>query len=240
MNLYKNMDEILKRDQNHVTVLAGVTNDSNQEIKMLRVNPSTKALLVEGTVSVQEIDVFSELGSSIKGQVYGMTPNSVTGNAGGLSDGTLGFIVVPIDTDCTITGVMWAQNAQGVYTADNYNGIGLYSYSAGTLTKIAESTDDGNIWKGSTATLQTKNFSSPVAVTAGLYFVAFLYNSSAQTTSPSIAGQSSNAFIAAVFSLDFTNSAKLRGSVSSQTTLPATQAMSGVTAVTSYPWFALY
>ncbi len=48
------MDEILKRDQNHVTVLAGVTNDVDKDIVMLRVDPTSKALLVKtegGTVS---------------------------------------------------------------------------------------------------------------------------------------------------------------------------------------------
>lgn len=40
-------DEILKRDQNSVPVLGAVTNDSNQEIRMLRVNPVTGKLLVD-------------------------------------------------------------------------------------------------------------------------------------------------------------------------------------------------
>src|SRR5579872_1407981 len=42
-------DEILQRDQNHVTVLAGITNDIFQEIRMFRVDPSTGAVLVSGT-----------------------------------------------------------------------------------------------------------------------------------------------------------------------------------------------
>lgn len=45
------MDEILKRDQNFVTVLAGVTDDSNQTITMLRVDPTTKRLLISATGS---------------------------------------------------------------------------------------------------------------------------------------------------------------------------------------------
>lgn len=40
------MDEIIKRDENYVTVLAGVTNDSDQDVTMLRVDPITKRLLV--------------------------------------------------------------------------------------------------------------------------------------------------------------------------------------------------
>ncbi len=38
-------DEILKRDQNHVTVGAGVSPDSDFDISMLRVDPVTKYLL---------------------------------------------------------------------------------------------------------------------------------------------------------------------------------------------------
>lgn len=39
--------EIIKRDENHVTVLAGVTNDANQEVRMLRVDPTTGRLLID-------------------------------------------------------------------------------------------------------------------------------------------------------------------------------------------------
>ncbi len=39
-------NEIISRDQNHVTVGAGVGNDSDQDVLMLRVDPVTKYLLV--------------------------------------------------------------------------------------------------------------------------------------------------------------------------------------------------
>ena len=44
-------DEIIKRDQNYVTVLAGVTDDVDQDIEMLRVDPITKRLLIKATSS---------------------------------------------------------------------------------------------------------------------------------------------------------------------------------------------
>lgn len=37
--------EIIKRDQNHATIGAGIGNDSDQDIVMLRVDPVTKYLL---------------------------------------------------------------------------------------------------------------------------------------------------------------------------------------------------
>lgn len=39
--------EILKRDENHVTVGAAITNDSSQDVTMLRVDPSTNYLLID-------------------------------------------------------------------------------------------------------------------------------------------------------------------------------------------------
>jgi hypothetical protein len=39
-------DEIISRDENHVTVGAGVSPDSDLDISMLRVDPVTKKLLV--------------------------------------------------------------------------------------------------------------------------------------------------------------------------------------------------
>lgn len=47
--VYKMANEVLKRDQNYVTVLAGVTNDVDQDITMLRVDPISKRLLVAAT-----------------------------------------------------------------------------------------------------------------------------------------------------------------------------------------------
>ena len=42
-------NEILKRDENHVTVGAGVSNDADQDILMLRVDPVTGYLLADIT-----------------------------------------------------------------------------------------------------------------------------------------------------------------------------------------------
>lgn len=44
-------NEVLKRDQNHVTVVAGVTDDAAQDVTMLRVDPVTKYLKVKATIS---------------------------------------------------------------------------------------------------------------------------------------------------------------------------------------------
>jgi len=137
------------------------------------------------------------------------------------------FTAVRLNKAQTVTGVKWIQTTAGDYTANNYNGVGLYSYSGGTLTLVASSTDDGNIWKATSGTMASKAFSSTYSAAAGIYFVAFLYSSSAQTTAPAlqILGPAS----ATNLILDLTNSAKTSSLISSQTALPSpTQAMSGL------------
>lgn len=54
-------NEVLKRDQNHVTVGGGVTNDASREVTMLRVDPVSKYVLA--TISV------ASSGSAISTQV---------------------------------------------------------------------------------------------------------------------------------------------------------------------------
>lgn len=71
-----------KRDQNHVTTLLAVTNDSAKEVRKLLVNPDNDKLLVEATVS-----------------------GSVT--TGGLTDAQLRATAVPVSlTSTTITGTV--------------------------------------------------------------------------------------------------------------------------------------
>lgn len=178
------------------------------------------------------------LGSVILGEpILGTAANITASN--GLSNQNMRFIAIYLPKDATLTGVKWYQATQGSYTASNYNGVGLYSYSGGTLTKVASSTDDGNIWKGSSNTWQSKAFSSTYAASAGVYFVGFLYCRSAETTAPAI-GFFPLSANAAVGGVDFTNSAKLQGTLSGQTALPSSQAMSGITATTQSPYAGVY
>lgn len=44
-------NEILKRDSNHITVAGGVTDDANEEVRMFRVDPTTKRLKVSAILA---------------------------------------------------------------------------------------------------------------------------------------------------------------------------------------------
>lgn len=154
-----------------------------------------------------------------------------------LVDGEVFFSAIYIPRKYTLTGVMWRQNTQGAYTADNNNRIGLYSYSGGTLTLVASCANDGNLWKGASATIISKAFSATYDADPGIYFIGALYNQSAQSTQPVVSGGPAHTHPSGTI---FTNSAKLNGTLASQANLPSSQAMSGITESTTCRWYAVY
>jgi nitrogen fixation protein len=170
------------------------------------------------------------LGSSIKG-VNLTCPTFASLSATSLGSGVGRYMSYYLPQAATITGVKFFQQNAGNYTGNNYNGVGLYSFSGGTLTLVASTTNDTEFWKSSTWI--TKPFSSTYSAAAGMYYLFALYNSSAQTTAPTILfnGYSSNNFPA----IDFTNSTKLGGTSGSGTiALPTpTIAMTSINGSTS-------
>lgn len=179
--------------------------------------------------------IFQALGSAIVAQNFDIANTTATLTMG---DGIVRFFPIWLPKPQTLTGVKWYQNTAGNYTGDNNNKVGLYTYSGGTLTKVAESTNDANLWKATGGTFGSKAFSSTYAAGAGLYFIAILYNQSSQTTAPVINKQPDQPVN--TLAVDFTNSAKLASKLTGQTDLPSSQAMSGLTAETDTPWLALY
>jgi len=184
--------------------------------------------------------MYRAMGSSMLAIAMGC-PDITLAIAGGttLVDGQLKVTAIYIPYACTITGVAYNLKTQGNYTPDNYNGIGLYSESAGPLTLRASTAGGaGTIWS-QTANFYKVAFETPYVVAApGLYYIGLLYNTSAETTAPVIAGGGS--IVSTVNAIDFTNSRKICGVVATQATLPDSQALSGVTSNGSLPFLFLY
>lgn len=179
------------------------------------------------------------LGSNIKFQSLGRSISEATG-ANALADGTQRFVAVYVRKQTTITGVKWFQGAQGDYTADNYNGVGLYAVNASTgdITLVASSTDDGNIWKAAASTISSKAFSSTYVADPGVYYISFLYNSSSQTTAPTLAAYA--AMSTGISAANWSNSLKLNSQLGSRTSLIASTTGASTTAVNNAHWAALY
>jgi len=162
------------------------------------------------------------MGSSIKG--YNLcVPNMslITISYASITSGLFLLYPIYIPKTTTITGVRWFQTTQGNYTANNYNGVALYSVSGGTLTRVDSSANDGTIWKTSSNSWGSKAFSNTYSASSGIYYVGILYSSSAQTTAPAF-GASATTINAFVKYSDFTNSLKLSQFQSSITILPTT------------------
>jgi hypothetical protein len=185
-----------------------------------------------------EIKLLQGLGSLIKAQNFNASEATTTA---GLVDGTARFFAVYLSKGQTITGVQYYQTGQGVYTADNNNQVALYTVNAatGVLTRVAESVNDGNIWKQVNTTTYKVPFSSTYVASAGVYYIGLLYNSSAQSTAPTILARSA-AQNAAAMSLDNTGSLTKSMTLNSQTALGTTYTASGLTTSATNPWVSIY
>jgi hypothetical protein len=180
--------------------------------------------------------IMTALGSNIKATGVALPLRDASAVVA-IADGQIRIVATEIRTAQTITGVSFVQRVQGAYTADNYNGVGLYSYNSGALTLVASSTDDGDLWKQTANAYTQKAFSSPYAAAAGTYFIAILYNTSAQSTAPQVSGLSANNAIAYSGDLSGVSMSML---LSSQNTLPASSNVSSFAAANNFPWCALY
>jgi hypothetical protein len=172
---------------------------------------------------VLNMKIHKGLGSPVKAwtaDIYTATATAA------LTDGQMQYQAIYIDEKATLTGVKYMLNQAGNFTGDNTNSISLFSYSAGTLTKIAETANDQTIFKATANQLATVNFAATAAVNPGVYYIGILYNSSAQTTAPSFRAPLAMGVLT-FNSLDYTNSAKLNG-VAAASTAPSSIATTAI------------
>ena len=144
-----------------------------------------------------------ERGSSAKATVAIANLTSVS--ATGLTDNTV--ILLAIETlpwAYTTTGFKFHQYAAGSYTADNENRVGLYSLSGSTYTLVASIANDANLWTATSNTTVSKSWTTPYTTTANeQLYIGLLYNNSAQTTAPTLAGVSAGGSLTNIWHTDF-------------------------------------
>lgn len=111
-------NEIGKRDQNSAVVLMGITDDASQDIRMLRVDPTTGRLLVSGV-----------------------------GGGGGFTELPATGIVNGVNADFTFTEQPSYIIADGVwYKPTSVNGVTYWTWNGGTLTATLISPPAFDIW----------------------------------------------------------------------------------------------
>ncbi len=143
-------------------------------------------------------------------------------------------------TPFSLTGVKFFKFSIGNYVASGLNNkIALYSYSGGTLTRIdaAMTADTNNLWMQGNDSVDSAAFASAYPAVSGLFFVGMLYRNSSQTSAPALR---TGTHASSMVTQGFTNSAKWGAKLTGQTDLPASVAMSTMTAFNSIPWLALY
>ncbi len=136
----------------------------------------------------------------------------------------------------TVTGIKFALNGAGVYTANNVNGLCLYSCSNGVYTKV-NGTEllDANMWM--VANLNTKPFSSPLVLSPGEYKLAYMYSQSAQTTAPIIGVFCT---VSNFTSFILSNNDVLQQRIETQTAFNSSYNAASFSSVTSIPMIWLY
>ena len=116
--------------------------------------------------------------------------------------------------------------------------MGIRVILDGTYTKVIETSNDASKWKLALSSTIIFPFTSPQSVSAGLYVAAVLYNSSSQTTAPSLyttSGISSNSL--KIF--NFTN-AEFSGQLSGQSSFPTTVTVSALIDASNPPLICPY
>lgn len=178
------------------------------------------------------VQAYAALGSSIKGGVIGVNYQAEGSfNTFSFTDNQIIYALAHVEIPGTITGFMFYQRTAGVFTADNTNHGALATYAGGTMTQVAVSANNANLWKGTANTWRTEPFVTPYVAARGFYYIAILANwSGSPGTVPVIsAGRALNQSNEAT--MDFTNSATMFGRKTGNS-IPSSQTMSGLDAPT--------
>ena len=128
--------------------------------------------------------------------------SSYTENHATLLDNFTILSAVYINTSQVVTGIKVMSFTQGNFTADNFNGAGLYSLSGTVITKVAESANDANYFKAAPGSVVTIPFTSPYSATAGIYFIAYLHNRSAVVAAPELISYTNTLLVSNIYNLD--------------------------------------
>lgn len=168
------------------------------------------------------------------GKGFGDLDNNYT-----LLDGRVKFMAIWVPQRTLCTGATFFSTIQGSFTGDNFNGLALYTQSGGTMNQVAITANDENIWKNTANSYPKIPWTAPLYVEQGLYFIAALYNYSAEVTPPQVRSFASTS-AGIVTTVDYANSLKISGYIDAALTPPASQVSSSTTADNAQPAFGLY
>lgn len=209
----------------------------------LKLNATDTASLSDRINTKQnDLDLLQSIGLGIKGESYGITLTNVTTQLT-LSSGRISFYPFNWNVSDSIRGIAWFNRATTSVVATNYNGIGIYSLSGGTLTRVTFTANDAAFWTATSNTWTSKSI-TPFYLTKGVYFIGFqvsgtgtlpiigcgvtmLAGSTESTSQPPTAVN--------------TNGIKVSSFINNATSSPPSSvAMSALSLTTNVPYFIFY
>lgn len=102
-----------------------------------------------------------------------------------LVDRRVRSIAVYVNRSITVSTIYYRLATSGVYTAENFNGFTVSSYSNGILTKIAETANSSSAWASPAGVFNSLPLISPITLSPGLYYISAYVNwSGTPTTTP--------------------------------------------------------
>lgn len=171
-------------------------------------------------------------GSTILGELVGIDSGASITTTTAMTSQMRVWLMVYLPEAATLTGVKFYTSTTGNFTASNFNGVGLYTASGGTLTQVAVTANDAAVWKQTAGQYNAANFTGTYVAAAGMYYVCLMYSQSAVVTVPAL-GACSPLGAANASGGDMTNSNFYLGTETTQTTMPSTRAASSITKNTS-------
>lgn len=128
------------------------------------------------------------LGTGLKAKTVGLELGDAQ-NGASTVDGYVVYTPFVLKKTTTVTGSYFFIVNTPSYTGDNYNGFAICKMNGTNIDTLRTSVNDANFWNMTANVWTAKALWSPISLDPGLYYVAYLYNQSAQTTAPSILGK---------------------------------------------------
>ena len=193
------------------------------------------------TINWTHTQALPTIGSTIKAEPVFCTLPNLTNTTATIFSQRIVLVAVWIPSAMTITGVKWIQSTAGTFVASNFNGVALYTLSAGTFTRQAVSANDSTIFStAGSNVMKNKAFTSTYSASAGLHYAAIMYSASSGTA-PNIFKTPDPVYNS--WTLDNTGGTSgfyLSMFATGQTTFPTTLSPAGLFLQSNVPYLALY
>jgi hypothetical protein len=176
-----------------------------------------------------------QLGGDVKVTPIAVQLASATASLN-LNDAQILWLLCDVIDSITVTSAVYNQAVAGTSVFDAYNGIGVYSISGTTATKMFETVSSLTLLTQAANTNVTISFPTPRLLVPGYYYIAVLGNWSTSNTLPALYSCNIGWLLSKI---PLTNDLKIIGQTTGQSSLPANIATSSIIATNYCPLIIL-